>query len=240
MRRNGFAAVAVAVLVATFLVGCGKENPPAPVFPVDRCVSEDEQREHGVSVPSPGSTYNVDGLIYGSGDTAIIFANQVDWKLCGWKPFQENLAQRGYLTATFNYAEVTDADDDVLALVAEVRRRGAKSVFLIGASKGGTAVLSAGARATPAVDGVVSVSGPASHDGVSAEAKMIGYPVPVLFIAATFDSPFTEDAQQLYDACTQPDKKLVFVGGTGHGTALLDEGTMKTVDTFLTSHRHSQ
>src|SRR6185369_16505354 len=102
------------------------------------------------------------------------------WQLCGWQPYPKNFAQKGYMTATFNYSSDPHFDDDVLAMVAEVRRRGATTVFLVGASKGGTAVLSAGARATPPVNAVVSLSGPTYYAGVNAQDAMAGYPVPVL------------------------------------------------------------
>ena len=230
---------ATALLLALTLVGCGKDPAPAPVVPIDSCVTEDEQRENGVSVPVPGSSETVDGLIYGSGTTAVIFANQVNWTLCGWEPYPKYFSTKGYLTATFNYSYTSESDEDVLAFVDEVRRRGATTVFLLGASKGGTAVLSAGAKADPPVDGVISLSGPASYERISATAVMAGYPVPVLFMAARDDRPFAGDAQTLYDACTQTDKDLLIQYGSSHGRDLLDDQGMAAVDGFLASHSRS-
>jgi hypothetical protein len=112
-------------------------------------------------------------------------------------------------------------------------------VFLLGASKGGTAVLSAGAKATPPVDGVISLSGPASFERISAQAVMEGYPVPVLFMAARDDRPFAGDAQRLFDACTQSDKGLLIQTGSSHGRDLLDDEGMAAVEEFLASHVHS-
>ncbi|HEV2918592.1 MAG TPA: alpha/beta fold hydrolase, partial [Actinomycetota bacterium] len=51
-------------------------------------------------------------------------------------------------------------DGDVAAATAQLRRRGADRVVLIGSSMGATAVLSAAARIRPPVAGVVSLSGP--------------------------------------------------------------------------------
>jgi hypothetical protein len=232
-------ACAVVALVAVAPVtACGSKatpTPPAAVTPVGRCITMDEQRAGGVSLTQPDG-HVVQGVIYGTATTAIIFANQVDWQLCGWQPYPKNFAQKGYMTATFNYSGAARYDDDVLAMVAEVRRRGATTVFLVGASKGGTAVLSAGARAKPPVNAVVSLSGPSFYGGVNAHDVMAGYPVPVLFVAGEYDGTFALDAQNLYDACSQTDKKLVLHKTTSHGVALLDPDTVQLVTDFLSAH----
>ena len=239
MRSNVFGLAAVALVLASSLVACGDDPAPQPVIPIDSCIDEDEQRDSGVTLTVPGTSSTVDGLVYGSGTTAVIFANQNNWTLCGWQPYPKHFATKGYLTATFNYSYTADYDDDVLAFVEEVRRRGATTVILLGASKGGTAVLSAGAQATPPVDGVISLSGPASFQRVSAQAVMEGYPVPVLFMAARDDRPFGDDAQRLYDACTQADKDIIIQSGARHGRDLLDEQGMAAVEEFIASHSRS-
>lgn len=239
MRRPVLGLAATALLLASSLVACAGDPAPQPVVPIDSCIDEDEQRDSGVSLTVPGTSTTVEGLIYGSGTTAIIFANQVNWTLCGWQPYPKYFATKGYLTATFNYSNIAPYDDDVLAFVEEVRRRGATAVILLGASKGGTAVLSAGAKATPPVDGVISLSGPSFYQRVSAQAVMEGYPVPVLFMAARDDRPFADDAQRLYDACTQADKDIIIQVGSSHGRDLLDEEGMAAVEEFLADHVHS-
>lgn len=240
MRRSVLGLAAATVLLASSLVACGDDPAPQePVTPIDFCIGEDEQRDSGVTLTVPGTSSTVKGLIYGSGTSAVIFANQNNWSLCGWEHYPKDFATKGYLTATFNYSNEADPDGDVLAFVDEVRRRGATTVILLGASKGGTAVLSAGAKATPPVDGVISLSGPASFQRVSAQAVMDGYPVPVLFMAARGDRPFGDDAQRLYDACTQADKDIIMRDGYDHGRDLLDEDGMAAVEEFLASHSRS-
>jgi dienelactone hydrolase len=83
--------------------------------------------------------------------------------------------------------------DDLAAAVAELRRRGATRVALVGASMGGAAVLIAGTRIQPPVAAVVSVSGetdPTSLVGgipLNAGAAAKQLTVPTMLVVATND-----------------------------------------------------
>ena len=112
----------------------------------------------------------------------------------------------------------------MVADAAQLRRRGADRIVLVGSSMGGTAVLSAATRIRPPVAGVVSLSGPSSFGGVDAEAAMARLRVPVLFIVGADDQPYREQAGLMYRAARARDKRLLVVPGGGHGTSLVEFG----------------
>jgi dienelactone hydrolase len=134
-------------------------------------------------------------------------------------------------------------DSDAVAAAEELRRRGADRVVLIGSSMGGTAVLSAAAQIRPPIAGVVSLSGPASYQGVDASEAVSRLRVPVLFVAAAGDHPFVDDARTMYRTAPVRDKRLLVVPGGGHGTSLLEFGddapkVQAAVRGFVADHTH--
>lgn len=236
-RMRVLSAVAAGtVLAGLMLAACSKPTPPPPpVVPIASCITEDQQRQYGLTVTRPDGI-KVNALHYGSGTTALVLANQVDGDLCGWQPFPEIWAKQGYQVLTFNYSERDRAADDVLAGAAAVRQAGATHVFLIGASKGGTAVLAAAAEAQPAVDGVVSLSGPQAYGSSNAIAAMPKLTVPALFVVGQYDSGFADAARALYAAAATTDKQLVIRTNGNHGWALLSKDTVDLIQTFITDH----
>jgi pimeloyl-ACP methyl ester carboxylesterase len=235
--RSGLVPVATVLALAT---GCGGSSAPAVTAsppaaqPVAECVTPDEQSADGVRL-AVGGIAAADALVLGSGSTGLVLANESDVDLCDWKPYASVWAERGYRVLIFNYSS-GPADRDVLAAVAELRRRGSGRVFLIGASMGGTAVLAAAAAAQPPVAGVISLSGPAAFAGVDAGPAMRRLTVPALFLVGELDEPFADDAKTLYAACAAKDKKLELLPTGSHGTGLIDERIGNRILTFLTGH----
>jgi pimeloyl-ACP methyl ester carboxylesterase len=228
----------VSVMLATFgataACSAAPPPPPEPVEPIASCVDEAEQRESGATMTrADGNT--VEGLVYGSGTRAAIFANQSDGDVCQWQSHAQILAQKGYLAVVFNYSQF-GADGDVLAAVATVRERGATEVYLIGASRGGTAVLVAAAAAEPPVDAVVSLSAPQSYMGESAANVMPEFATPVLFMVGESDSPFADETRKLFEACAAPDKQLEVFDNGRHGIALVDADVFDQIQDFLARH----
>jgi pimeloyl-ACP methyl ester carboxylesterase len=189
------------------------------------------------------------GLVLGSGRTGLVLGHQLGSDLCEWLPQARAFARRGYRVLVFDFAGFGDSqpgpdgrvDTDVVAATAELRRRGVDQVVLIGSSMGGTAVLSAATRIRPPVAGVVSLSGPSGFGGVDAEGAMVRLRVPVLFVVAADDRPFTEQARLLYRAARVADKRLLVVPGGGHGTSMLEFGedaprVLTIVRRFVTDH----
>ena len=150
---------------------------------------------------SDGST--LVGVVLGSGRTGLVLGHQLGSDLCEWLPQARQFAKRGYQVLAFDFAGFGDSqpgpdsrvDNDVIAATAELRRRGADQVVLVGSSMGGTAVLSAATRIRPPVAGVVSLSGASSYGGVEAQAAMGRLRVPVLFVVGADDQHFTEQAR---------------------------------------------
>jgi pimeloyl-ACP methyl ester carboxylesterase len=191
------------------------------------------------------------GVVLGSGRSGLVVGHQVGSDLCEWLPKARELASRGYQVLAFDFAGYGDsqagsgpdarADTDVVAAVEQLRRRGADRVVLIGSSMGGTAVLSAATRIRPPVAGVVSLSGPASFQGVDAGAAVSRLRVPVLLVAGADDQPFADDARAMYRAAPVRDKRLLLVPGGGHGTSLLEFGedapkVLAAVRRFVSDH----
>lgn len=239
MTTPRIAAAAVAIAAAVTLSGCsrgtaGDARSPAEPTPAADCISVQEQRAGGVRVPATAGP-PFDAVILGGGKTGVLLANMNQGDFCQWRSYADHLVQRGHRVLMFNYSGQA-AVDDVKATVEVLRRRGAERLFLIGASKGGTAVLVAATRIQPAVAGVVSLSGPQNYGGADALAAMPLLTVPAVFIVAGNDQTFTSDAQLLHDACAAKDKALSVQRGSSHGTALLSEEVRGLIDTFLGSH----
>ena len=188
------------------------------------------------------------GHAYGGGSTAVVLVHQRDGTMCQWTSYAQRLAKLGYRAVTIDLRNYGDSQarnypanlrygGDVVAAVKYVRARGAKKVFLLGASMGGSAAVDGAANARPAVNGVVSVSGAA--DLVDAIEAVKRVRVPSLFVAGGGDRDFATDAHRLYDASPAKDKKIdVVPGAYEHGTQLVASSARirREIETFLRSH----
>lgn len=191
------------------------------------------------------------GVELGRGPRVVILAHSGASDLCSWVPYGRTLAARGYRVLAFDQRGFGSSgqsgrsnrkdrvDYDVLGAIRTMRARGARSVILGGGSLGGAAVLSAAARATPLVNGVISFSSPTRYRRVDALGAVRVLRVPALFVAAEEDTPFPQDAQTMYEACSSADKQVVIFPGIHHGAPLLRDPNARTlVDDFIA--RHSQ
>jgi pimeloyl-ACP methyl ester carboxylesterase len=147
-------------------------------------------------------------------------------------PFAKRLAAAGVRVLAFDFPSTSDLDRDVLAAVAELRRQGAHSIALAGASMGGTAVLVAASRESK-ISRVASLSGPRDFEGLAAGRAVPRLRVPTFFVAAEKDSPYVDDERAMYRTATG-DKRLLVVSGSDHGTDLLaDEQVADQLLAFL-------
>lgn len=176
--------------------------------------------------------YSQDGIGYaaGTGDTAVVLLHQADGGLCQWTAYADYLAGKGMRGFSIDISSVERADEAVKA-VAWLREQGAKKVFIVGASMGGSTALAAAAR-TP-VDGVVSLSGPSAYAGADAIAAMKSLTMPVLIAAGENEGTFTDSARELFAACTSKQKRLVLLPTSNHGVALMSMGMEDIVDAFV-------
>jgi alpha-beta hydrolase superfamily lysophospholipase len=171
------------------------------------------------------------GHRFGTGSTAVMLVHQRRGSLCQWVPYAKRLAGLGYTAFAIDLRGNGESQmrdwpanqrygGDVAAAAKVLRAAGAKKVFLVGASLGGSAAISGGANARPAVDGVVSVSGAADLAGAIDAVKHLT--VPTLLIAGAKDVDFANDARRLYAASPAKDKTLVVLPGSyEHGVDLV-------------------
>jgi len=182
------------------------------------------------------------GAVVGRGKTGIVFAHQVAGDRCQWLPFARELAGRGYRSLVFDMrgygasAGVANVDPhlDVLGAAAELRRRGASRIVLIGASMGGTGVVAAAPRIRPAIAGVVELSAPTGFGGVDARVAARTLTRPALFVAGRDDGDFAQASRALHRAAATRDKKLVIAPTSWHGVDLVSLPVVKkTVLEFI-------
>jgi pimeloyl-ACP methyl ester carboxylesterase len=188
------------------------------------------------------------GHRFGRGDTAVVFAHMSRGSLCQWVPYAQRLARMGYLALPFDFRNYGDSQrrsfpasrrwaGDIAAAVKTVRQLGAKKVFVVGASLGGSACVQAAANVKPLVNGVVSLSGAADLSGaIEAAARL---EVPALFVAGARDETYGEEARRLYDATPVQDKAVVVVDRAEHGTQLVTASAevRRAIEAFLAAHR---
>ena len=166
---------------------------------------------------------------FGSGKTAVVLAHQSDGTLCQWVPYAKRLAGARLHGDRLRLPERGRLAERSLDGDAAPRRRrrgrgagraagGATKVFLVGASLGGSAVVSAGANVRPPVAGVVSVSGSADLADALVAAKRLR--VPSLYLAAKGDRDFAPDVARLAAATTAPTQAVV-LPGYEHGVQLV-------------------
>jgi alpha-beta hydrolase superfamily lysophospholipase len=192
------------------------------------------------------------GHRFGRGKIAIVLAHEYGRDLCEWVPYAKRLAGLGYTAIAFDLrgfggsnpgtgSGLTSYDRDVAAAAKLARAQGATKVLLVGASIGANAVVVAGASIKPTVDGVVSLSAPATFrlDAVSAVKRSR---VPVLYVAGTIDSGgiYRQDARTLFAATAAADKAITLVATGEHGVQLVGHpGKARSqVERFL--HVHSR
>jgi pimeloyl-ACP methyl ester carboxylesterase len=245
LTQRAYRPIVVIAFTALALAGCGGSGsgtaeptqtsttataPGATGKTLDSCAHEDATMK---IVHFSGAGADLDGVVIGDGADGVVLAHQLHSNLCSWLPFAKRLAAAGMRVLAFDFPSTSDLDRYVLAAVAELRRQGAHSIALAGASMGGTAVLVAASHAS-SISRVASLSGPRSFEDLDAGRAVPRVPVPMLFFAGREDSPYVDDARAMYRAA-RTDKKLLVVPGSDHGTDLLeDEQVADQLFAFLT------
>lgn len=178
------------------------------------CIEPDTAKE--LTIES-GDT--LDAAVFGHGAVGIVLAHERGGSLCDWASIAPDVADQGYRVLIFDSGSPATAATDMLAATKELRRLGARKIIVGGASLGGTAALMAAARARNVV-GAFSLSAPAVFGNLEGLPAVRRFQGPVLFVAATDDSLFAEDARRLYRAAVSREKELLIVPGAEHGTDL--------------------
>jgi pimeloyl-ACP methyl ester carboxylesterase len=218
-------ALMLGLLVAA--VGCGggdaeEAQPPtstAEATSTTTAVPCDEEDAEAVTLTTQDGI-ELDAAVVGEGEVGVVLGHQLRSDFCSWVPFAKQLAERGMQSLALNFAS-TSPDDDMLAGAAELRRRGAERIILVGASMGGTAALVAAAESDAA--GVAALSAPRQFGGLDALPSVRRLEIPTLFLVGRQDASFARDGRQLHRATTSRDKTLVVTSGSEHGTDLLED-----------------
>lgn len=191
-----------------------------------------------------GDGTRLDGAEIGSGPVGVVLGHQYPAELCGWWPFAVYLARHGMHVFLFDFRCLGESEctaqggdgsdvDDMLAAAGELRSRGARRIFLMGASLGGTVAMMAGGRLEPPPAGVVSFSGEADLgylaggstrlDALSAVPRLRA---PFLQIMARQDTAVSvADARRLEARAGSPDKRLIVLPAPfGHGWNIVTGG----------------
>ncbi len=179
----------------------------------------------------------LDGAVLGDGKTGVVLAHESPADLCGWVPYARVLSRAGFRVLLVDHRHFglshSPADPaksgrfsrDLAGAVEELKREGARKVFLMGASFGGITSVVAGSRLGSKIAGVVSVSGEArigNRYGPDAELDaMAAVPklrVPLLILGSRDDGYLPPaDAHALIRRAGSTRKEAVLFPGSYHG-----------------------
>jgi pimeloyl-ACP methyl ester carboxylesterase len=231
--------LAVVGACAISVLGCGSSEEraaePAPPSLAERC-AEGGERLEGQPIwfrASDGTRLN--GAVLGQGELGIVLAHGYPSSLCEWTTYAPVLARAGFRVLMFDFrgfgqsrrGRTGDYLADIRGAAAELRRRGAERVVLMGSSFGATAVLSAAPTVSPRPAGVVSVSALLSLSGrVSSFSPPASLAprirTPVLLMWARGDYRFRPgEARRFLRAVPARDKAVATFPGEWHGVSLL-------------------
>ncbi|MFQ5933222.1 MAG: alpha/beta hydrolase [Dehalococcoidia bacterium] len=164
------------------------------------------------------------GRRFGTGEVFVILAHMFPSEQTSWYPFARVLEENGYSAFTLDFRgygvsegkrEISEIDKDLLAAIELARSEGARQVFLVGASMGGTAALKVAAHRS--VAGVVAISAPVEFLGLDVTEDVALVEEPKLFVATEDDRSAAINASTLFESA-QGSKELEVFAGSAHGT----------------------
>ena len=202
----------------------------------------------------------LDGATFGKGRATVLFATEYPADLCRWLGFAPAIARDGFRVFLFDFrglglsgspkrASARNAYlSDLAGAAIEARRRGNGRLLLLGASLGGTVVLTGAPRLVPQPAAVISLSGEASltgrfpGSGLDALAAVRRLRAPLLIVGSRADSLAPEtDLLRLKRAAGSREKRTLVFPGTLHGWDVLYGGPYRrrasaAIISFLRRH----
>ena len=190
----------------------------------------------------PFEITTADGLVleaerFGLGEDFVVLAHMRPANQTSWFSFAGLLAGEGYSAITFNFRGYGNSDGagfavdvDVVAAVDAAFDLGARRVFIIGASMGGTGAVAAAAQRD--VSAVITLSAPAQFQGTDAEAASANMQARMLLIAAEGDAPYPADAEVMRTQAGDL-AEVIILSGRSHGTDLFRDHSEELTTTIL-------
>ena len=186
------------------------------------------------------------GDVYGKGERAVVLAHGGRFNKQGWAEQARSIAAAGFRALAIDFrgegqsrgATAADVEAgrrfDVLGAVHYLRRTGAKSVSVVGASMGGDYAAEAAEIEPKAIDRLVLLAS-------GAYTTLDNFKAPKLFILARDDAnddgPRLPQIRARYEKAADP-KELIIVDGSAHAQFLFqtDQGArvMREILRFLT------
>jgi pimeloyl-ACP methyl ester carboxylesterase len=182
-----------------------------------------------ISLAASSADKPIKAVVMGRGERGVVFSNTAYDAPCAWLPLARELVAKGYRVALWRYGGPAPKQliADLGSVVAELRRRGATKVALVGGSRGGCLSMMTAAEVQPPVAGVVMLSCAAvfnRRDPTPTAPWAAKLQVPVLHLTGERDgTPTLAEARREFDAFASPDKQLVVVPTGGHGDQLLND-----------------
>ncbi|MGW2225050.1 alpha/beta fold hydrolase [Streptomyces formicae] len=197
---------------------------------VNTCVPKDLRSK--ATTLTTSDKVRLSALVLGDGPDGVLLDHEQGYSICSFVDIGRQLAKRGYHVVIPEYrnhgasedvAENEHIDRDARAGLAELRRVGAKRVFLAGASCGGTTAAVAGVDTPLRVVGLLMMSSPARCGGVDGVAAVKKLNVPTLLVASPGDMQGNVEKQvrEVYAASVARKKELLIQKGEWHGTSMI-------------------
>ncbi|GIP23066.1 alpha/beta hydrolase [Paenibacillus sp. J22TS3] len=223
-------------------------NPPVeyePAWP-DRTVKSssghllnscvpDKLHDKATTLTTSDGVY-LSALVLGSGDKGVLLAHEQGYNICSFLDMGTELAESGYLVVIPEYRnhgasqniqeDNQPIDRDADAALSELKRLGAKKVFLAGASCGGSTAIIAGVRQKLPIEGLIILSSPAKcgpHDAIPS-VKKIKAPSLFVFSPGDYGGSIEKEVRKLYQASGATDKELIVDESGYHGTDMYHKG----------------
>ena len=216
-------ALVQAVTVCLVLVGCGGEATTV-VTPQDSSRAVSFTTKDGEEIM---------GRLFGQGQTGVVLSHMFPADQKSWWEFAQVLADQGYMALAFDFRGYGESggerrinliDWDLEAATEYLRDQDVSTVFLIGASMGGTASLKVAATQGERIAGVVSLSAPEEFRGISVKADRVR--VPVLLMATAGDRSAKKSVgTMIRDGIVggpELTESVVYESGRGHGTRIFE------------------
>ncbi|MEV5600046.1 hypothetical protein AB0L33_01220 [Streptomyces sp. NPDC052299] len=248
LRVPGLLCAAAALFLTASLAGCSSEGGgdkgdgagggASAGKPDDfGCLTPEEAERASITFRSEDGSETGAYAPRGGAGAGIVLAHQSDGTACQWKDKADELSKAGYRVLAVNSTGPEVAE--IIGAAGYLRDKGAEKLLLMGASKGGTAVLAAAPRLNPQPDAVVALSAPEQYSTMNAVGAVPQLTSPVLYMVGELDGDFGAGVKELNKKSVKsPEHKLVYVRDeSAHGVALLyDDARWATVRGFLAKY----